>query len=327
MDILITRPIPESAMQILRQRVPKARLTVLHGSASAIGESSRSGLEFHVTPSTAAIICTLADNIDGGMIHALPPSVRVIATYAVGTNNIDVAAATARGIWVANTPDVLTQATAEIAIGLMLMCCRRMGEGERLTREGRFVGWSPLFHLGRSLFGKTVGIVGAGRIGQCVGRSLAKGFGCSILYHSPNRRREFEALVGAKRVPFEQLLEESDFVSLHCPLTPKTKHLIDSSALSKMRSSAYLINTARGPVVDEGALALALEGRVIAGAGLDVYEREPEIHPLLYSLENVALMPHLGSATIEAREQMGRMCAEAVADALDGNRPKHCVNV
>jgi len=327
MHILITRPIPDSAMRLLRLHLPSARITTMHGMATGAGsDAGASPLSIQITPGTVAVICTLADQIDAGFISSLPRNFRVIATYAVGTNNIDITAATARNIWVANTPDVLTEATAEIAVSLMLMCARRLGEGERLTRDGKFRGWAPMFHLGRSVFGKTVGIVGAGRIGRCTAMTMQRGFGCEILYHSKTRRKDFEAACGAKRVDLDELLSQSDFVSLHCPLTPKTKHLINAAALRRMKPTAYLINTARGPVVDEAALVDALEDRVIAGAGLDVYEREPQIHPGLDGMENVVLLPHLGSATVEARELMGTMCAEAVIDGVNGKMPKHCVN-
>lgn len=328
MHILVTRPIPESAMRHMKLHLPGVRFTTMHGmTAGDDGGGGRSPLAMQITPRTAAMICTLADQVDAGLISAMPAGFRVIATYAVGTNNIDIAAATARGIWVANTPDVLTEATAEIAVSLMLMCARRLGEGERLLRDGEFRGWAPLFHLGRSVFGKTVGIVGAGRIGQQTGTTMHRGFGCEILYHSRNRRREFEASANARMVELDELLARSDFVSLHCPLTPATRHLIGAGSLEKMKPTAYLINTARGPVVDEAALVDALEERVIAGAGLDVFEREPLVHPGLIDREDVVLLPHLGSATVEARERMGMMCAQAVVDGINGKIPRHCVNV
>lgn len=273
------------------------------------------------------LLCTLADPLDAQTIAKFPAKLKVIATYAVGTNNIDLKVAKARGIIVANTPDVLTNASAEIAVGLMLACARRFIEGDRTTRAGEFTGWAPLMLLGRDLYGATVGIVGAGRIGQRVAKTLARGFDCRVLYTARSAKPEFERECGARRVELEPLLRESDFVSLHCPLTPETRHLIDAKRIALMKQTAYLINTARGPVVDEEALIDALEKRAIAGAGFDVYENEPRFSPRLAGLDNVVLLPHIGSATISTREAMGQLCAQAIVDALNGRTPINVIQI
>ena len=317
--VLITRSIPASALELLKRELPDVKLllhtadhVLPHDDLVAYGKSAD------------AVICTLADRLDSWVIAAMP-KLRVIANYAVGTNNIALDAAKERGVAVTNTPDVLTAATAEIAIGLMLACARRFIEGDSLTRQGQFTGWAPLFHLGHGLFGKTVGIIGAGRIGARVATTLARGFECRILYFNRTQKAELERETGASWRTLDELLQQSDFVSLHCPLTPLTKHMINSRALSLMKPTAYLINTARGPVVDEHALIAALKAGTIAGAGLDVYENEPELTPGLTELKNVVLLPHIGSATHETREAMGMMCAQAVIDVLNGREPKNRV--
>jgi glyoxylate reductase len=270
-----------------------------------------------------ALVCTLADTIDRPLLEALAPGLRVVATFAVGYENIDLEAARSLGVRVTHTPGVLTDATAEIAVALLLDCARRVSEGDRLTRAGRFVGWKPLMHRGHAVYGKTVGIVGAGRIGRRVAETLRHGFGCEIRVHSRRPRPDWERDLGARFVSKQVLLEGSDLVSLHCPLTPETRHLIDAAALARMKPSACLVNTARGPIVDEAALVEALREGRIAGAGLDVYEREPTLAEGLADLEGAVLLPHIGSATHEARDAMGRLCAEAVIDVLAGREPAH----
>jgi len=220
---------------------------------------------------------------------------------------------------------VLTEATAEIAVALLLACARRVVEGDRMMREGRWAGWTPRFHRGHAVYGKTVGIVGAGRIGERVAATLRHGFDCRILAHSRASRPEWEASFDARFVRLQELLESSDFVTLHCPLTPSTRHLIDDAALARMKPTACLVNTARGPVVDEAALVRALATGSIAAAGLDVYEEEPRLAAGLAVLDNVVLLPHIGSATHEAREAMGRLAVDAVVDVLRGREPAHPV--
>lgn len=318
--VFITRAVPDIALRMLRQALPGARIEVNpHDRNLAAGEI------IGAAHGAQALICTLADPVDRALLAALAPPLKVLATYAVGTNNIDLAAARELGVAVANTPGVLTDATAEIAVGLMLACARRFGEGERLTRAGGFAGWAPLFMRGHGVYGKTVGIIGAGRIGLRVARTMHTGFGCRILYVARTAKPQWETGLAARRAELDELLGESDFVSLHCPLTPETKHLLDARRLGLMKPTAVLVNTARGPVIDEAALVAALREKRIAAAGLDVYENEPALAPGLAGLENVVLLPHVGSATVETRDEMGRMCAQAVIDVLQGRTPENLV--
>ena len=271
------------------------------------------------------LLCLLTERIDAALFDATP-RLRVVSNYAVGVDNIDVAEATRRGILVTNTPDVLAEATADLTWALLLAACRRLGEGERLARSGEWRGWAPMQLLGADVYGKTLGIVGLGRIGQAVARR-AMGFGMTILHHT---RRPVDAAVeralGARSVGLEELLRESDIVSLHVPHTAETRHFINGERLRLMKRSAYLVNTARGAVIDEAALVDALRDGIIAGAGLDVYEHEPRLTPGLLTLENVVLAPHLGSATIEARTAMAGLAADNLLAALAGLRPPHPVN-
>jgi glyoxylate reductase len=269
------------------------------------------------------ILTLIRDVIDADLMDRLP-GLRAIANYGVGYDNIDVAAATQRGIVVTNTPDVLTDATADLAMALLLAVARRLGEGERMVRSGGFHGWTPTLLVGADVTGSTLGLVGFGRIAAALGRR-AHGFGMRLLHTARREHPEADEL-GSQRVEIEQLLADSDFVSIHVPLSPQTHHLIDRAALDRMKPTAYLINTARGPVVDEAALADALASGRIAGAGLDVYEREPEVHPGLLELENVVLLPHLGSATIGTRAAMSRVAATNLIAALSGERPPNPVN-
>jgi glyoxylate reductase len=255
-----------------------------------------------------ALISMVTDAVDASVIDA-GRDLRLIANVAVGYNNVDVAAAKARGIIVTNTPDVLTDATADLTMALILAITRRLGEGERMVRRGEWKGWAFDQLLGMQLRGRQLGIVGFGRIGQAVA-ARAKAFGMTIV-HSSRRGG----------VSLDQLLSTSDVVSLHVPLTPDTRHLIGQTQLARMKRSAYLVNTTRGPVVDEAALAWALRGRLLAGAALDVYEREPVVHPDLLSLENVVLAPHLGSATTETRTAMADLAASNVLAVLGGQPP------
>ena len=268
-----------------------------------------------------ALIALLDVAVDGALFDAAP-RLRVVANHAVGYDNVDVAAATERGIVVTNTPDVLTDATADLTFALILAAARRLGEGEALARSGAWTGWAPDQLLGQSIAGRTLGIIGFGRIGQAVARRAA-GFDMEVVYSAP---RDVRSTVAAHRVELAELLAASDVVTLHCPLTPATRHIIDGEALARMKPTAVLVNTARGPCVDEGALAAALERGTIAAAGLDVFEKEPSIHPGLLASRKVVLAPHLGSATLEARGGMARLCAEAVAAVLAGRRPAHPVN-
>ncbi|HET6770590.1 MAG TPA: D-glycerate dehydrogenase [Actinomycetota bacterium] len=267
----------------------------------------------------------LTDRIDDELLDAAGPDLAVVANFAVGYDNVDVAACTARGVLVTNTPDVLTDATADITWSLILAASRRLGEGERLIRTGRVWAWAPDFMLGREVTGKTLGVVGMGRIGQAVA-ARARGFRMRILYHSRTRKTEAEAVLEAEHRDLPSLLAESDIVSVHVSLSEETHHLFGAEEFRAMKPTAVFVNTTRGPVVDEGALVAALERGDIFAAGLDVYEREPEVHPNLLSLENVVLVPHLGSATVETRTAMGMLAAENLVSALEGKPPPSLVN-
>jgi glyoxylate reductase len=260
-----------------------------------------------------AIVCLLTETIDAAVLDAAGPPLKIVANVAVGYNNIDVAACRARGIAVTNTPDVLTNACADFTWGLILAITRRLGEGERVVRAGSWGGWALDYMLGTELRGKQLGLVGLGRIGRAVAEK-APAFGMSVAYTARNAAD----LPNATQMSLDRLLSTSDILSLHVPMTPETNHLIDQKALTRMKRTAYLINTSRGPVVDEGALAWALKERLIAGAALDVYEREPEIHTGLMSLENVLLIPHLASATTETRTAMADLAVSNVIAVLNG---------
>jgi lactate dehydrogenase-like 2-hydroxyacid dehydrogenase len=262
--------------------------------------------------SADALLCTVTDRLTAEVLGVEPRRARLLANFGVGFNHIDTEAAKARGLAVSNTPDVLTEATADIAITLLLMASRRTGEGERHVRAGAWTGWRPTHMLGTQVSGKVLGLVGMGRIARAVARRAHHGFGMRVIFHDPYPPTPAEAAaLGAEpRATLEQVLEESDFVSLHCPATPETRHLMNRERLRRMRPSAILINTARGDVVDEAALVEALSNRTITAAGLDVFEKEPQISPALLAMENVVLLPHLGSATQETRIAMGMRALE-----------------
>ena len=306
--LYLSRLLPDPVMAIVRERF---RLVQEPHDTFPSPSALREGL----CRSDAAIV-TLGDRIDAEAIHATT-RLKILANYAVGYNNIDLAAARQHGLIVTNTPDVLTDATADLTWGLILATARRIVEGDALVRSGRWPGWSPTQLLGADVSGKTLGIIGMGRIGQAVaGRAM--GFRMPIRYHSRQpiaisslpREWEYRSL--------QELLGEADVATIHAPLTSATHHLIGARELAWMRPTAFLINTARGPIIDEGALIDALKTGVIAGAGLDVYEQEPAMHSGLAQLKQVVLLPHLGSATLHARVQMGLICLENIQAVLDG---------
>jgi glyoxylate reductase len=268
-----------------------------------------------------ALVCLLRDRVDAALMDR-SPRLRVIANVAVGHDNIDVAAATARGICVANTPDVLTEATADLAFALALAAARRLGEGDRLVRSGAWRGWELGQLLGQDVWGRTMGVVGLGRIGLAVARR-ARGFGMDVIYAQPTRAELEE---GAAHVSHDELFARADIVSVHCPLTPATRGLIGAGALARMKPTAVLVNTARGACVDEAALASALERGEIFAAGLDVFADEPRIHPGLLASERAVLAPHVGSATTTARRRMAELALGAARAVLDGERPANLVN-
>ena len=316
-NIYVTRQIPQSGLDLLQRELGGFEIN------SADKQLSKAELKAAIK-GRDAIMCLLTDAIDGEVLDAAGPQLKIVANVAVGYNNIDVPAATTRKVIVSNTPGVLTETTADLAFALLLASARRLCESERVLRAGKWPGWGILQFLGQDIGGKTIGIVGGGRIGQAMARR-ACGFDMQILYSSRSAHSEMDAL-GAKRVSLDELLKQSDFVSLHCPLTPETKHLIGAKQLAMMKPTAHLINTARGPVVDEAALVEALRTKKIAGAGLDVYEEEPKIHPGLFELENAVLAPHIGSATTETRGKMATMAAQNVIAVLKGGKAPNAVN-
>ncbi len=315
MKILVTREIPEAGLHpledfdvtVLSERLPE-RAELLEAAQAVDG-----------------VLSTLTEKIDAEFMNAAGKSLRVVANMAVGYDNVDVATANERGIVVTNTPDVLDETTADTAFMLMLAAARRLGEGERIVRSGRWEAWGPKVLLGPDVWGKKLGIVGFGRIGQALARR-ARGFDMEILYSARSRREEAEGELNARYLELDELLEECDFLSLHTPLTEETTHLIGAEELGKMKSEAILVNTSRGPVVDEAALAEALAERRIFAAGLDVYENEPEVHPKLLELENVVLAPHIGSASFETRDKMAAMAGEDLRAVLRGEQPRNPVN-
>jgi glyoxylate reductase len=306
---------------LLTRRIPSAVIARLEAACDLdvwTGRESipRSELLARVA-GTQALICLLTDRIDEEVLDA-GAGLRVVANIAVGYNNIDVAACRARAIVVTNTPDVLTNACADFTWALILAVTRRLGEAERQLRRGEWKGWALDHMLGTELRGKRLGLVGVGRIGRAVAER-ASTFGMHVVYSAP--RPVTDLAEPAEYLPLDQLLATADVISLHCPLTPQTRHLIDQKALAKMKRTAYLINTARGPVVDEAALAWALKQRLIAGAALDVYEKEPEVHAELFGLENVMLIPHIASATTETRTAMANLAVSNALAVLQGDPP------
>lgn len=272
----------------------------------------------------AALLSLLSLRVDGALLDGAP-ALRVVANYAVGYDNIDLEAARRRGVVVTNTPDVLTDATADLTLALMLAAARRLPEGGALLRSGRWHGWEPEQLPALDLDGAQLGIVGLGRIGRAVARR-ARGFGMRIVYAQPRPApSEIEAALAARRVALDELFATSDIVTLHCPLTPETRHLVDGARLATMKPRAVLVNTARGAIVDEAALAAALARGALLGVGLDVFEDEPRVHPALLASERAVLMPHLGSSTVGARTAMAELAARSIAEVLAGRRPANAL--
>lgn len=317
--VLLTRSWPAAVEAVLQERFDcEFNATDVPMSASELADALA---QFD------ALCPTVTDRLDAGLLGSGGVRVKLIANFGVGFNHIDLAAATEAGMVVSNTPGVLTDCTADLAITLMLMTARRAGEGERELRAGAWTGWRPTHLLGRKVTGKTLGIIGAGRIGLATAARARHGFGMKILLtsRSPVNPADMGGL-DAEQVSLDELLEQSDFVSLHCPATPETRHLINSAALERMPEHAILINTARGDVVDEAALALALSQGLIGGAGLDVYEEEPRVTPALLDAPNVVLLPHLGSGSEETRVAMGMCAVENLGAFFAGDRVPNRVN-
>jgi len=323
------RPVTFARILVTR-RLPGAQLQRLSaaGHDVDIGERDRRLPRHELLSRVAAVnglLCQLDERIDDELLDAAGPDLRVVSNFAVGVNNIDIPACTARGVWVGHTPGVLTDATADMAWALLLAAARRIGEGERLVRAGGFDGWAPDMLLGADLAGATLAIIGPGRIGLATARRSV-GWRMKLLYVGRRESPEMAAL-GARRVGLDEALRRADVVSLHVPWTDETHHLLAAQELAAMKPGAILINTARGPIVDEAALAGALRSGPMAAAGLDVYEREPEVHAALLGLDNVVLAPHLGSATRGTREAMARIAVQNVLEVLAGRPPLHAVNL
>lgn len=314
--VFITQRIPEPGPTLVRQAADEVVMNPDDGVLSP--DELRAGVA-----GSDAVLCLLTDRIDASVLEAAR-GCRVFANMAVGYNNIDVEAAGRLGIRVTNTPGVLTEATADLTWALLLGVTRRVVEGDAEMRSGRFPGWGPFYMLGGDVTGRTLGLIGPGRIALAVARR-AQGFGMEILYHGRRPSPELDAL-GGRGVELDRLLAEGDFVSLHVPLAAETRHMIDARALGLMKPTSYLINTSRGPVVDEAALVVALREGRIAGAGLDVYEDEPRMAAGLADLPNALLLPHLGSATHATRAAMARIAAENLVAVLCGQSPPNLVN-
>ena len=311
LKVLVTREIPAAGLRPLEG----FDVTVLSEAPPERGELLKAAR------GAEGVLSTVTERIDAEFMDAAGEGLKVVANMAVGYDNVDVEAATERAIVVTNTPGVLDETTADVAFLLLLAAARRLGESERILRAGKWKWWGPKLFMGPDVWGKRLGIIGLGRIGHAVARR-ARGFGMEILYHNRSRKPEAEEELAASYLDLDELLETADFVSIHTPLTDETHHLIGAEELEKMKPEAVLVNTSRGPVVDEGALADALaEGRIFA-AGLDVYEREPEVHPRLLELENAVLAPHIGSGSIETRAKMATLAAENLAAVLRGEGPK-----
>ena len=314
--VLVTREIPAAGLRPLEDydltvlsEAPPARDELLEAAEGAVG-----------------VLSNVTEKMDAEFMDAAGDGLRIIANMAVGYDNVDVEAAGERGIVVTNTPGVLDETTADTAFMLLLAAARRLGESERTLRAGRWEWWGPKLFVGVDVWGKTLGIVGMGRIGQAVARR-GRGFGMEILYHNRSRNEEAEEELDARYADLDELLEIADFVSVHTPLTEETRHLLGLEELEKMKPTAVLVNTSRGPVVDEGALADALaDGRIFA-AGLDVYEEEPKVHPKLLELENAVLAPHIGSGSRETRDGMAVLAAQNIVAVLSGGEPKTPVDV
>ncbi len=328
MKIFVTRPIPDSGIKLLQDKGyevvvnmeamnrPATKEEILNALRQAQGE----GKPFD------ALLSVLTEKIDAEIMEAAGSQLKIIANYAVGFDNIDVEAAKQKNILVTNTPGVLTNTVAEHTFALMLAIAHRISEADRFSKEGKYQAWGPELLLGADLSGKTLGIIGLGRIGSRVAHHAVKGFEMKVLYYDVNRNEDFEKEFSAQFVAsVDELLPRCDFVSLHVPLLDSTRHLINEARLKMMKSGAFLVNTSRGPIIDEKALALSLSKGWIAGAALDVFEFEPAITPELKTLDNIILTPHIASATKETRQAMSLLAAQNIIEALEGRVPPNLV--
>lgn len=318
MKVVVTRKIPRVGIDALED----AGLEVVGNSSEKllVGEELKSFVK-----GADAILCLILDRIDDAVLEAAGPQLKIVANYGMGFDNIDIASAKKRNVLVTNTPSTLSaQAVAEFTIGLMFALSKRIVETDKFARNGNFNGWKPELFIGQNLEGKTLGLVGMGNIGTKVAR-MAKGLGMRVVYNKRNRDTKIEMETKVEYMSLDNLLRESDYVSIHCPLTTETCGLINEEKINLMRDTAFLINTARGKIVDESALASALKTGRLAGAGLDVFEYEPEINPELLGLPNVVLTPHIASSVQEVRDEMALMAARNVIEALNGRTPLNLV--
>jgi len=318
--IYITRAIPDIGIRMLRDAGYETTVSAKDGvlTKNELITALKEG-EYD------AVLCLLTDTIDAEVFDAAP-NAKIFANYAVGFNNIDVAEAKKRGITVTNTPDVLTDTVAEHTFGLLMACALRIPEADRFTRAGKYEGWAPLLFLGTDISKKTLGILGAGRIGSRVASIGAHGYGMRVVYYDIKRNEAIEKETGAEfRATPEEVLKEADFVTVHVPLLDSTRHLLDAARLALMKPSAYLVNTSRGPVIDEAALVDALKKGVIRGAALDVFENEPSLAPGLAGCDNAVITPHIASATEETRGAMAEIAATSIIDFLEGKTPQNIV--
>jgi len=316
--ILVTRRLPQPAMDRLAE---KADITLHEGDNAMPRDELLKGISGKV-----GAVTLLTDKVDDEFLDAAGPQLVIVANYAVGFDNIDVEACTRRGVLCSNTPEVLTETTADTAFSLIMAAARRIAEGDRFLRGRKGWVWGPMMMLGQDVHHRTLGIVGFGRIGQALARR-GRGFGMKIIYHDVYRPpHEVEEELGAEFRELDDLLREADFVSLHVNLSPETRHLINAERLRTMKPTAVLVNTSRGPVIDEAALADALREGEIFAAGLDVFEKEPEVHPGLLEIDSATVIPHLGSATVDTRIAMGMLAAENLIAGLEGGRPPTLLN-
>ena len=316
MKVFITRRIPESGINLLKKHhmVTVSKKDRVLSKQEIIDQAA----------DVDGLLCLLTDTIDEEVISSLP-NLKMIANYAVGYNNIDVSYATKKKIPVSNTPDVLTDTTAELAWALIFAVARRIVEADSFSREGKYEGWGPMLLLGEDITKKTLGIIGAGRIGTAMALK-SKGFDMNILYVDNQKNERLESELGAQKTNLRDLLKKSDIISLHVPLTDKTRHLIGKEELDSMKKTTIIVNTSRGPVIDEKALINALKDENIFGAGLDVYEHEPKIPKEFKLLDNIVILPHVGSATKDTRSNMSMMAAENMIAGLNEEKPPNCVN-
>ncbi len=319
--VYVTRMIPESGLKMLRDEGyevvvnPEDRVLAKKELVAELKKDKY-----------AAVLCLLTDHIDGEVMDAAGKECKLFANYAVGFDNIDLEAARKRDLMITNTPEVLSETVAEHTFALMLALAHRIPEADRFARAGKYTGWGPMLFLGTDLARKVIGIIGLGRIGTLVAHHAVRGFGAKVIYYDVARNEQFEKDYGAEfKDKVETLLPQADFVTLHVPLLPETHHLINDDRLALMKNSAYLVNTSRGPVVDELALARALKDGIIRGAALDVFENEPAIEKHLPGLDNVILTPHIASATEETRSKMGEVAAKNIIEALSGRVPPNIV--